>query len=324
MSTDIGVVVIGRNEGERLRRCLASLHASGHTAVYVDSGSTDGSPDLARELEAEVLPLDMNVPFTAARARNAGFARLRELAPNVRLVQFVDGDCEVVPGWLDAARAFLDGRPDVVCVCGRLRERHPERSIYTLLCDLEWNRSIGETDSCGGIAMLRSGAFAASGGFRESMICGEEPELCLRLRTAGGRVWRIPAEMAWHDASMTRFAQWWRRATRGGYAAAEGLVLHAAHPKATYRLRLARIAFWGAGLPLAIVLLSGFDLRFGLLVLAYPLQVVRLVLRRGASARSDWFSALFTMLANFPEGAGALQYWVNRWRRRPARVIEYR
>jgi hypothetical protein len=86
MSTDIGVVVIGRNEGERLRRCLASLRASGCTAVYVDSGSTDGSPDAARELEADVLALDMSVPFTAARARNAGFARLLELAPNVRLV----------------------------------------------------------------------------------------------------------------------------------------------------------------------------------------------------------------------------------------------
>ena len=140
-----GVVVIGRNEGERLRRCLQSIDRA-VAIVYVDSGSSDGSPALAQSLGAHVVALDMTRPFTAARARNAGLRRLRELAPTTQLVQFVDGDCELVPGWLDAAQAFMQQHADVAAVAGRLRERYPNRSIYNLLCDMEWNVPAG---ACG-------------------------------------------------------------------------------------------------------------------------------------------------------------------------------
>jgi len=48
MSGAIDAVVIGRNEGERLVACLASLGGEIRRAVYVDSGSTDGSVAAAR------------------------------------------------------------------------------------------------------------------------------------------------------------------------------------------------------------------------------------------------------------------------------------
>ena len=121
---DLGVVAIGRNEGERLRRCLNSVVGRGHTVVYVDSGSTDGSTELAHELGADVVELDLSLPFTMARARNTGFSRLLELDPEVRFVQFVDGDCELVDGWLERA-AVIESRPEVAVVCGRRRERYP-------------------------------------------------------------------------------------------------------------------------------------------------------------------------------------------------------
>ncbi len=102
----IGVVVIGRNEGERLRRCLESLSGALPNIVYVDSGSADGSVQMARTLRVHVLNLDLSRPFTAARARNAGFDELMKFAPNTDLVQFVDGDCEVVGDWLRTAGQF--------------------------------------------------------------------------------------------------------------------------------------------------------------------------------------------------------------------------
>ena len=37
----VGLVAIGRNEGERLRACLASARGAAQRLVYVDSGSTD-------------------------------------------------------------------------------------------------------------------------------------------------------------------------------------------------------------------------------------------------------------------------------------------
>ncbi len=148
-----GAVVIGRNEGERLKRCLQALSSAEHV-VYVDSGSTDGSVDWAKIHGVDVVALDMAVPFTAARARNAGFARLRKRAPDLRYVQFVDGDCELLASWPVRAIAFLDQDRSVAAVCGRTREREPDRSIYNWLCEQEWDHPPGEVREFGGIVMI--------------------------------------------------------------------------------------------------------------------------------------------------------------------------
>jgi len=121
--SDVGIVIIGRNEGERLRSCLNSVADRGLVVVYVDSGSTDGSAEMARSMGAEVVDLDLSIPFTAARARNEGFAALLRLNPSSKYVQFIDGDCELAEGWLDQARETLERRRDVAVVCGRRRER---------------------------------------------------------------------------------------------------------------------------------------------------------------------------------------------------------
>ncbi|WP_280152741.1 glycosyltransferase [Piscinibacter sp. XHJ-5] len=324
MST-LAVVVIGRNEGERLRRCLASVALPGTRVVYVDSGSSDGSQQLARSVGADVVELDLRTPFTAARARNAGWRRARELAADARLVQFVDGDCEVRSGWLEVAQAHLESHDRVAAVAGRLRERFPERSIYNQLCDIEWNTPPGETKAVGGIAMMRIAALAAVDGFREDLIAGEEPELCVRLRAAGWTVWRLPADMAWHDAAMTRFSQWWRRAVRAGFAFAEGAHLHGRPPERHW-VRESRSALaWGLLLPLAIVLLS---LAFGPLALwlaaAYPLQMLRLYRREAGPARTRLARAFFLVLGKFAEALGELRYALSRLRGGGARLIEYK
>lgn len=216
---EVGVIAIGRNEGERLRRCLASLVGRGWPVVYVDSASTDGSPAVARQMGVAVVDLDMSKPFSAARARNEGMARLLEIAPDVTYVQMVDGDCEVVAGWVERARQELDARPAAAVVCGRRRERFPEASVYNRLADVEWDTPIGEAKSCGGDAMFRLSAFQQAGGYDNSVVAGEEPELCQRLREAGWKVYRVDAEMTVHDSAMLHFGQWWKRAVRSGYGA---------------------------------------------------------------------------------------------------------
>ena len=322
---DMGVVAIGRNEGERLRACLGSLTGRVGLGVYVDSGSTDGSVALARQLGAEVVALDLARPFTAARARNAGFERLLELKPQLRWVQFVDGDCELAPGWLAEAGRFLEARPEVAVVCGRLRERRPEASIYNQLCDIEWNTPVGEARACGGIAMMRVNALRAAGGFVEALIAGEEPELCVRLRAAGWRVWRIDAEMAWHDAAMTRFRQWWRRTLRGGYAFAQGAALHGAPPERHWVRETRSALAWGAGVPLAALAATALAGPWGALVLlAYPAQVARLALRSGSAQQLRWRGPLFLVLGKLPEALGVLRFLLHRMRGRNGALIEYK
>ena len=321
----IGLVVIGRNEGERLRRCLESARALAATTVYVDSGSSDGSVPLAEAMGVAVVRLDTGVPFTAARARNAGFARLQQALPPLRAVQFVDGDCELIEEWLEAAAAFLDRNGDVAVVCGRLRERSPERSIYNRLCDIEWDRPAGETDACGGIFMIRPTLFATVGGFREDLLAGEEPELCRRLRTQGWKVWRLAQPMAWHDAAMLRFGQWWKRSRRTGFGYAQGAYAQGSLGERHRAAQLLRPWFWAAALPLAI---GGACLAWGAtgvwLLLAYPLQVLRKTRAIPGDAGTRLMRAYFLTLGMFPELLGQLQFWIGRRSHRGARSFDYK
>jgi GT2 family glycosyltransferase len=320
-----GVVVIGRNEGERLRRCLESVVGLAEQVVCVDSGSTDGSVAMARVLGVEVVELDMARPFTAARARNEGYQRLRELNADLAYVQFVDGDCEVAEGWLDKAVRFLDEHPDVAVVCGRRRERFPERSIYNLLCDIEWDTPIGQTKACGGDAMMRMPAFESVGGFRDDLIAGEEPELCVRLRAAGWSVWRLAEEMTLHDAAMTRFGQWWRRAVRGGYAFAEGAYLHGAPPERHWVRESRRAWLWGLGIPLVSLSATIAFGTWGMALLAvYPAQVVRLTRYGWRQAWENWWWSYFLVLGKFPEMLGQAKFVLHRWRGGRAQLIEYK
>ena len=323
--SSVGVVVIGRNEGERLQRCLQSVLAPQRCVVYVDSGSTDDSVATATAAGAVVHALDMGQPFTAARARNEGMRRLQELAPEMVYVQFVDGDCEVVAGWLAAATEFLDQHPDVAAVCGRRRERYPERSVYNLLCDLEWNTPVGEAKACGGDVLMRAAALRQAVGYRDDLIAGEEPELCVRLRALRWRIWRLDAEMTLHDAAMTRFGQWWMRCVRAGFAFAEGVRLHGAPPERHW-VRESRSAWlWGAAIPSSLALLAiatGPAAAWGLMI--YPLQVVRLALRFEGTRRERWTRALFLVVGKFPEAIGQVKSWLLHARGRRAVLIEYK
>lgn len=321
----VGVVVIGRNEGERLRRCLESAHGLAEKLVYVDSGSTDGSAALARGLGADVVDLDLSMPFTAARARNAGFRRLLASASKPRYVQFVDGDCELHPGWLGRAVAFLDNHPDAAMACGRLRERFPERSIYNRLCDMEWDTPVGEAKACGGIAMARADAFGQMQGFRPDLIAGEEPELCVRLRAAGWGIWRLDAEMAWHDAAIFRFSQWWKRSVRAGYAFAEGAHLHG-DTQERHRVRESRsILTWGIAIPLSVAMGAALWGAWGCILLGlYPVQVLRLCLRGDRTLRDNCLRSLFMVLGKFPEALGLMKFVMHRMMGEKANLIEYK
>lgn len=324
----LGIVVIGRNEGERLRRCLESLRSAGYPLVYVDSASTDGSVALAKLLGADVVALDLTEPFTAARARNAGFRRLVEIAPQVELVQFVDGDCEAFAGWLPAATEFLMQHPIIGIVAGRVRERYPEASVYNRLCALEWNRPAGETRYCGGIALFRRVAFEAAGGFDPEIIAGEEPELCIRIRRRGWRIWRLAEDMVWHDTAMFRFGQWWRRSVRAGHAYAEGAARHGGPPERHFVRETRSILLWGVLLPLATLGAAwptgGLSL---VLLLAYPLLAWRVMRRQrlaGWSPAEARLYGVFVMLGKWPQALGVLKFTLNRLRGRRTRLLEYK
>jgi GT2 family glycosyltransferase len=340
----VGVVTIGRNEGERLKRCLTSLIEQGAgPIVYVDSGSTDGSVEFAKSLGIDVVNLDMSQPFTMPRGRNAGFERLMALHPALERVQFVDGDCEVDSQWIERAKAALESRSDVAVVCGFRRERHPHASVYNRLTDLEWQGPVGEIKACGGDALYRTDVFRDVGGFNAAMIAGEEPELCVRIRRAGFVVLRIDAKMTLHDANITKFSQWWKRTIRSGHASAEGMALHGFTPerhkvKETLSavvhglivpsLVLGALATLGTGAasgsPVLVIIGGGGLGVITALELRQALGIYQSRRKRGDSASDARLYTAFCMLGKVPEAIGVLTYAANRLRGRRAGIIEYK
>lgn len=328
---NLGVVAIGRNEGDRLIRCLDSLQKylpKDASIVYVDSGSTDGSVAAAKARGVHVITLDMSIPFTGARARNTGFEYLMEQFPDTQYVQFIDGDCELLPGWIEAATAALENSPELAIVFGRLRERFPQASAYNQIADSEWQVPVGEAQACGGISLMRSQPIQTVGGFNPALICGEEPELCIRLRQKGWKLRCIDADMALHDIDMHRFGQWWKRSIRGGWAIGEGFAMYGDTPEQYMRKENFSGWLWGVGLPIGAIALGPFTQGITLLLLLsyFPLgwKIYRYRQQRGDGAKQSLIYAVFCVISKIPQAIGQGQYWISRWRQEPATLIEYK
>jgi GT2 family glycosyltransferase len=323
----VGVVIIGRNEGERLSRCIESVRKLALPVVYVDSDSSDGSPAKARAAGVDVVQLDLTRPFTAGRARNLGFDHLLELNKAIEFVQFLDGDCEVRDDWIDIAVAELTRDSHVVSVCGRRYERYPEASIYNTLCDLEWDTPVGDTDATGGDFMIRATAFREIGGFNPQLIAGEEPELGYRLRNRGWVIRRLDAPMTWHDAAMSRFSQWAKRSSRSGYAYAARAALHWGDGSHYMWRENARNIFWAFLLPCCIATLAwGVSSVFWLLLVVYPLQLLRGIVRERRAGRSSTAvqQSVFHLLGKWTEFWGQVQFLYRCFGRKQQRIIEYK
>lgn len=315
-----GVVAIGRNEGERLRACLQSALGLEVPVVYVDSNSTDGSQTLAAQLGADVVSLDLTTPFTAARARNAGLERLTASHSNLIYVQFVDGDCEIETGWLDAAVAFLDGHPNCAAVCGRRRERFPQASPYNRAADEEWNTPVGQADACGGDAMFRLGPLLEAKGYNPALVAGEEPELCLRLRKAGWSIWRIDQPMTIHDAAMHRFGQWWLRAVRSGSGYAQAWLVTRGFSTPLYRREILRALVWAVAVPAIGIAAALATAPVALLVVPaiWGLQLARLSIRHG------WAKGKLLLLGKLAEAQGIVRFALRHALAREARNVFYK
>lgn len=322
---ELGIVIIGRNEGERLLRCIRSALVHTDKIIYVDSNSSDNSLRDAAKIGVDTIELDMSIPFSAARARNEGWSTLVERYPSVAYVHFIDGDCFFVEGWVGKAYGFLSENNSYAAACGRRREIHPEKSVYNALCDIEWNTPAGDTLACGGDALIRVDALNAVDGYRNHFIAGEEPEMCFRMREKGWKIRRIDGDMTRHDANITTFGQWWKRAKRCGYAYALGAHAHGRSAE-KYKVKVTTSALiWGAVLPISIILLSVFISPLSLFLFGiYPLQVFRLNRKSklDKSIRGKW--ACFIVLSKFPECLGILEFGYKKLFNKQSTIIEYK
>ncbi|HEY0308950.1 MAG TPA: glycosyltransferase family 2 protein [Acidobacteriaceae bacterium] len=326
----ISVVIIGRNEGERLRACLASVAAMRHEdfaleLIYVDSNSTDNSLSIAQSAGAHTLTVDTRYP-TAGLARNIGWN-----AATGEYILFLDGDTILDP---DFVRTVLPSLADdtIVAVCGNRRESHPERSIYNRVLDLDWNGPAGLVDYCGGDALFRRSALQLCNGYDPSLIAGEEPDLCRRLRAHGLHILHIDTPMTMHDLAITRFSQWWRRHTRTGYAYAQiseryrhtPIPLWLRESKANILRAVALTLLFNISILCALAVWSIWPLIFGLLFFATLVQRTALKARdKAADIPTRMAYGVHSHLQQIPIFIGQLNYRTRRRKTRP-QLVEYK
>ena len=176
--------------------------------------------------------------------------------------------------------------------------------------------------------MIRLEALRQAGGYNPTLIAGEEPDLCVRIRQFGWTILRIDADMTLHDMAMTRLSQWWKRCERTGFAYAEGVAMHGRPPERHWVHELRSTVIWGLLLPVTIVILAwpthGASLLLGL---AYPLQAFRIGRRFHALGMPSSDARIWgygCILCRWPNGLGVLRYWFARLSGRRQTLIEYK
>lgn len=319
----IGIVIIGRNEGQRLTLCLESILKAQVPCVYVDSQSVDNSVNEAKQRNVTTIVLDKLAPINASRARNTGFNTIILENPDLAYIHFMDGDCELYPNWLEHAVKALDQSPEIGVVCGRLHEKYKNKNIYTRLCDMDWYVKPGEVAACGGIATIRRSVFDNMHGFDEKLIAGADPELYFRIRNAGNKIVCLPVDMGTHDSNMQYFSQYWKRSVKTGYGYAHNKFSWGGWDK-QYKSAL----LWGGLFPFLIFFIS-ILIDFSLLLsfFIYPLQMIRIFIkydRKELSTKNKFIYSLLCVIGKFSEFQGIVRYHLSAILKNTHHIIEYK
>jgi GT2 family glycosyltransferase len=305
----VGIIVIGRNEGDRLKRSLQSVIALDLPTIYADSGSTDQSVKYAESLGISVVKVDMSIPPNASRARNLGFQQLLLKYPYIEYVQFLDGDSRLIKEWIHEGLEIFFENPPVAIVCGTIHEDMQSPSVYSRLFELEWRKTNGEIAACSGIMLIRSSVFNDVKGFDPQIIAAEDDDLCIRVRQKGWKILKIESHMATHEANISSFSQ--------GFTSERHFV----------RQTLSAIA-WGFILPLcALVPVFWTHGRSLLFLFGYPILFFRILYN---SYKKNWtlneglLYAFYGTIAKFAHVIGIVKYLWDKIRGKQAKIIEYK
>jgi len=201
---ELSVVLITKNQAWNISRLIESVLretscASSKEIILVDSASTDETISLASRYAANIFRLKPGQRLSPAIGRYVGYKQ-----SSGEYVLFLDGDTELIPGWLPHALRLMCERPDVGGVTGGVinlptsaaaqrpaapaQKTHPAPPKEVLWCNY----------GGGGVAMYRRPAMERAGTFNPNLNAEEEPELGLRIRQAGYRLFELDYPMAFH------------------------------------------------------------------------------------------------------------------------------
>jgi mycofactocin glycosyltransferase len=230
----VSIVIPVKDRAADLRLCLNSLHQLDYPQnkleiVVVDDGSSDETPEVARELGATLIESGA-VGGGPALARNQGAA-----AATGEILAFIDSDCTAASDWLsDLLPAFND--PKMAAVGGWVDGMHHGSALDRYEAVMS-SLNLGRREMVGGEGgdtfylpscnlLIRKEAFSSAGGFRTELHVGEDVDLTWRLRDAGWKIQYLPCGSVYH-AHRSRLWPFMKR--RFEYGTSEGM-LQQLHP----------------------------------------------------------------------------------------------
>lgn len=317
---EIGIVIVGRT-GSFVETALSAPESAPVVAVTI---AGDDAAIAAREAGIDYVELEADA-VNGGRARNAGYRRLKKVAPHLKLVMFVEAGALIDPDWLSFAARFMARRPEVAALEGRTVDSTVRRTTFQRIAAVAEEE--GERQTTGRNALFRTDAFEAAGGFRGDIIADETADLCIRLRRRGAHVWSSAESMLLTESTPLNAVSWKKKAVADGFAYAAGAALHGGPPERYMTKEQGRAVVWGGLVPVAIVLtaiiaaigagLFSFGANavaagvsvFAVGVLLYLLKIAGSAIARGPVRPSSWVDAAAATFAHFYEFSGVVKYW---------------
>jgi len=230
----VAAIVLGWNLKEETVACgqsLLELDYPGLRLVFVDNGSTDGSPELlrARFPNADVVELGRNIGIAAGY--NAGLERALEAGVDFALI--LNNDTLFASGMLtslvDAAarhpeagvlmpKIVYESDRDRIWSAGARRRAFPPGVVFVGLGHpdgppYDHERDVGYAPSCA--LLIRRQTLSTVGLFDpDYFFYYDDWDYCERVRRAGQTVRYVPSAVVYHKVSLStarssKPARWW-------------------------------------------------------------------------------------------------------------------
>jgi glycosyltransferase involved in cell wall biosynthesis len=201
---ELSVVLISKNQAWNIRRLIESvLEATSSIPskeiILVDSASTDETVDLASRYPLSILRLQPYQRLSPAAGRYIGYKRSEG-----EFVLFLDGDMQLVQGWLAQALHVMRDTPRAgAMMSSRVIDLLPSAAIELTalpqkMCTIAPKEVSFATFAAGGAALYRRSVLEHVGTFNPYLCSDEEPELYLRIRHAGYQILQLDFPIVRH------------------------------------------------------------------------------------------------------------------------------
>jgi glycosyltransferase involved in cell wall biosynthesis len=235
----VSVIIKALNEEKNIcaavESALAAVAEVGGEVILADSNSTDRTVELAARYPIRIVQLVHSRDRCCGVGPQLGYQHSRG-----EYVYIMDGDMQMVRGFLPQALVFLAQHPEAAGVGGRLVELNNESMEYVERAARNAaHLAPGEVDRLDGGGLYRRRAVEEAGYLSDrNLHAYEEFDLAARLRSLGWKLWRIPVDSVTHfghDAPPYRLLM---RRWRGRYVCGAGEIVRASLGRPSLRLVL--------------------------------------------------------------------------------------